>query len=93
MYTTLDDSAEYGFNIREAAEIKDYIAAHSMEINEMSCPVYPGADEVHLTMLAKYATETIRGGKQVRMSLRSRSTVPLLFRPATNRLVLALLYL
>ena len=80
LYTTLDDSAEYGFNIREAAEIKDYIAAHSMEINEMSCPVYPGADEVHLTMLAKYATETIRGGKQVRMSLtfKNESTVSLI---------------
>ena len=80
LYTTLDDSAEYGFNIREAAEIKSYIEDNSMEIDESSCPVYPGADEVHLTMLAKYAVETARGGKRIRMSLafKNESTISMI---------------
>lgn len=54
-YTTLDDSAEYGFNIREAQEIKETISASNGQISSEACPVYPGADEVHLTMLAKFA--------------------------------------
>ena len=53
-YTTLDDSAEYGFNIREAEEIKAYIADNKLQQN---CPVYPGADEVHLVMLSRLAVE------------------------------------
>ena len=52
-YTTLDDNAEYGFNIREAEEIKTVISGFSDSITN-SCPVYPGADEVHLTMLARF---------------------------------------
>ena len=68
-YTTLDDSAEYGFNIREAAEIKNFISSRSNFIDNTTCPVYPGADEVHLTMLAKYAVERNRGGKPIRFSL------------------------
>lgn len=56
-YTTLDDSAEYGFNIREAAEIKNYIAQNSMPVDKF--PVYPGADEVHLTILSKYCVNTV----------------------------------
>jgi hypothetical protein len=54
-YTTLDDSAEYGFNIREAQEIKDTISGSSGQIPSEACPVYPGADEVHLSLLAKFA--------------------------------------
>lgn len=55
-YTTLDDSAEYGFNIREAEEVRDAIQAK--ELPAETCPVYPGADEVHLTMLAKLCVNT-----------------------------------
>jgi hypothetical protein len=55
-YTTLDDSAEYGFNIREANQIKE--AIQSMVLSAEVCPVYPGADEVHLTMLAKLCVNT-----------------------------------
>lgn len=56
-YTTLDDNAEYGFNIREAADIKDIIAKSS-NLSDEVCPVYPGADEVHLTMLAKFCVSS-----------------------------------
>ena len=58
-YTTLDDNAEYGFNIREAEEIKTAISGFSDSITN-SCPVYPGADEVHLTMLARFDEIAIR---------------------------------
>ena len=58
-YTTLDDSAEYGFNIREAEEIRNYIADEEHGLNSIICPVYPGADEVHLVMLARYAVNQI----------------------------------
>lgn len=54
-YTTLDDSAEYGFNIRESQEIIDFIASNDTLLSSQSCPVYPGADEVHLAMLAKFS--------------------------------------
>ena len=79
LYTTLDDSAEYGFNIREAAEINDYIATNEY-IDGTTCPVYPGADEVHATMLAKYAVQIQRGGKPISISLvfKNESTVSLI---------------
>jgi len=60
-YTTLDDSAEYGFNIREAEEIRNYISDEKNGLKFEICPVYPGADEVHLVMLARYAVNQIQG--------------------------------
>jgi hypothetical protein len=80
LYTTLDDSAEYGFNIREAAEIKNFITDNADQIDQTSCPVYPGADEVHLTMLSKYAVEVNRGGKPIRILLafKNESTIKLI---------------
>lgn len=60
-YTTLDDSAEFGYNIREASEIKAFIANDKNKLDNTCCPVYPGADEVHLVMLARYAVNHIQG--------------------------------
>ena len=60
-YTTLDDSAEFGYNIREASEIKSFIANEKNKLNDSCCPVYPGADEVHLVMLARYAVNQVQG--------------------------------
>lgn len=59
-YTTLDDSAEYGFNIREADVIRNFVS--SVGLSAETCPVYPGADEVHLTMLAKFCTNEVHYG-------------------------------
>lgn len=61
LYTTLDDSAEFGFNIREAEEIKSFVSNPDNKLGDMCCPVYPGADEVHLIMLARYAVNQIQG--------------------------------
>jgi hypothetical protein len=75
-YTTLDDSAEYGFNIREAAEIKDFISDRNMS-SEGKCPVYPGADEVHLTMLAKYCVNSLASSSSSSSTITTTTTVNL----------------
>merc|ERR1711935_635506 len=54
-YITLDDNAAYGFNIREAEKIRSFIN-NARNLTNERCPVYPGADEVQLVMLSKYAT-------------------------------------
>ena len=68
-YTTLDDNAEYGFNIREADEITSYINNPASKLDASVCPVYPGADEVQLVMLARYAVNEVNGAnKPVRLT-------------------------
>lgn len=47
---TLDDNAAYGFNIREAEKIRNFIL-NARNLTNERCPVYPGADEVQLVML------------------------------------------
>lgn len=47
---TLDDNAEFGFNIRESEKISDFIR-DATYLNSERCPVYPGADEVQLVIL------------------------------------------
>ena len=43
LYITLDDNAEYGFNIRESEELKTRVNSLSLTTR---VPIYPGADEV-----------------------------------------------
>ena len=50
---TLDDNAEFGFNIREAEKIRNFIL-NARNLTNERCPVYPGADEVQLVMLRYY---------------------------------------
>ena len=52
-YITMDDSAEYGFNIREASTLKEMVSTY--ELNAL-IPIYPGADEVLLTLLSMHST-------------------------------------
>lgn len=42
-YITMDDNAEYGFNIRESFKLKALVSDLGLE-NKI--PIYPGADEV-----------------------------------------------
>jgi len=67
-YTTLDDSAEFGYNIREAQEIKDFISGSQSGLSFEVCPVYPGADEVHLTMLARLSVTDANQGRLVTLA-------------------------
>ena len=52
LYITQDDNAEYGFNIAEAAAYKAFVAAHAAALGPL-VSIYPGADEVGLTMLSR----------------------------------------
>jgi hypothetical protein len=52
LYITLDDNAQYGFNIREAEELRTLVGQLNVSA---SIPIYPGADEVQLTLLSKFS--------------------------------------
>jgi hypothetical protein len=52
LFITLDDNAEYGFNIQEASEIKDLVQRLNVQ---PLVPIYPGADEVQMVQLARVA--------------------------------------
>ncbi|MEJ6950465.1 DUF4127 family protein [Natronospora cellulosivora (SeqCode)] len=55
IYITLDDNADYGFNKEEEYILRDIVKNNKLQdkVN-----IYPGADEVGLTILAKLATTT-----------------------------------
>jgi hypothetical protein len=57
MYITQDDNALYGFNIDEANALR----AKALELGLLGTKVliYPGADEVGLSMLAKMSVDTL----------------------------------
>jgi hypothetical protein len=63
VYTTLDDSAEFGFNIREADQIRNFVN-RSRKLDFAICPVYPGADEVQLVQLARLSVDEWKKGSQ-----------------------------
>lgn len=54
LYITLDDSAEFGYNAQEANEIIDLVKKFNLT-NVVR--VYPGADEVSLTLLSAAALD------------------------------------
>jgi hypothetical protein len=58
LYITLDDNAEYGFNIREAEELRTLVSQLNVTSN---VPIYPGADEVQLTLLSKFSASYVSG--------------------------------
>jgi len=64
LFITLDDNAEYGFNIQEASEIKDLVQRLNVQ---PSVPIYPGADEVQMVQLARVAG--IKTGKTVQFAV------------------------
>lgn len=75
VYITLDDNADYGFNIDEAAELRSVVdqlqngsgwAFHHPSENRKPLPIgivriYPGADEVGLTLLSKLSLDAVDG--------------------------------
>lgn len=56
-YITQDDNALYGFNIDEANALRS--RADELGLLGTKVLIYPGADEVGLTMLAKMSVDTI----------------------------------
>jgi len=74
LYITLDDNAEYGFNIRESQELKDLVNQYQLT---NSVHIYPGADEVGLTMLAKVSVDSFASSISLRFLV--------VYRNATSR--------
>jgi hypothetical protein len=54
IYITLDDNALYGLNIEEAEQLRNFTTAQGLD---SSVFIYPGADEVGLTMLSKMCVD------------------------------------
>jgi len=71
LYITLDDNAEYGFNIRESQELKDLVNQYHLA---NSVHIYPGADEVGLTMLAKVSVDSFASSVPLRFLVAYRNT-------------------
>ena len=55
LYITLDDNALYGFNIAEAENIRAFVQRNDLSDRVY---IYPGADEVGLTMLSRYSVDS-----------------------------------
>lgn len=64
LYVTLDDNALYGFNIAEAARLRQLVQHLNLTQRVL---IYPGADEVGLTLLAR--TFVTLMGRQPRLRL------------------------
>lgn len=54
IYLTLDDNAPFGFNKREEESLRKLVS--ELSLNDI-VNIYPGADEVGLTVLARIATD------------------------------------
>jgi hypothetical protein len=63
MPVTQDDSARYGFNVQEARELKSTV--RGSQVLNQTVKVYPGADEVGLTLLARLAVRKQSQGVRV----------------------------
>jgi hypothetical protein len=71
-YITMDDNAEYGFNIRESAALKSLVSDLHLE---GKVPIYPGADEVQLTLLAKHSVTAATASVRILLVYRNPSTI------------------
>ena len=56
MYITQDDNAQYGFNIDEATALKQLVSQLGLSDRVL---IYPGADEVGLSMLSRLTVDTV----------------------------------
>eukprot|EP01100_Stratorugosa_tubuloviscum_P013731 TRINITY_DN703_c0_g1_i3.p1 TRINITY_DN703_c0_g1~~TRINITY_DN703_c0_g1_i3.p1 ORF type:complete len:470 (-),score=162.84 TRINITY_DN703_c0_g1_i3:61-1419(-) len=54
IFITLDDNAEYGFNIAEANHLKNLTKQYKLD---QQVSIYPGADEVSYVMLARLSSD------------------------------------
>eukprot|EP00698_Gefionella_okellyi_P005441 TRINITY_DN14986_c0_g1_i1.p1 TRINITY_DN14986_c0_g1~~TRINITY_DN14986_c0_g1_i1.p1 ORF type:complete len:631 (+),score=139.41 TRINITY_DN14986_c0_g1_i1:86-1978(+) len=62
IYITQDDNAQYGFNIREAGLLRDFVQREQLSDY---VKIYPGADEVGLSMLARLTVDSVAEALQM----------------------------
>jgi hypothetical protein len=56
IYITLDDNALFGFNIAESIQLRALVAQYNLTDTVL---IYPGADEVGLSMLARLTVDAV----------------------------------
>ena len=71
MFITQDDNAKHGLNIQEATEIKELVS--QLQLDSV-ISVYPGADEVGFTMLARLSCEDMQHFPKVQLIWRDTNT-------------------
>ena len=79
MFITLDDNSPFGFNILESKALQNQTAA--LGLNN-TVYIYPGADEVGLTMLARMCVDAELDGVPVPMAVVYRDPVGKEYIPA-----------
>ncbi|ELR22454.1 uncharacterized protein ACA1_255750 [Acanthamoeba castellanii str. Neff] len=75
LYVTQDDNAEYGFNIAEAEKLKALVRQYGLEEDIY---IYPGADEVGLTMLAQSSVRKEGKSPRIKLVFRDPATINLI---------------
>ncbi len=75
LYITLDDNAQYGFNIGEADHLKKMVVELNLTARIM---IYPGADEVPLVLLSKAVTDYFSIAPSMQVIYRNDSTKDLI---------------
>ena len=74
-YITLDDSAQFGFNIAEAEELKSLV--NDLHLNDRVL-IYPGADEVPLALLYKVVVDHSQKTPKLKLIYRNESSIDLI---------------
>lgn len=72
MYITLDDNAEYGFNIAESLELKSYVINNNLT---GIVKIYPGADEVQFSLLSAYTCDLFHISPTFTLVFRDPTTI------------------
>lgn len=75
MYISLDDNAQYGFNIGEADYLKQLVVQLNLQNKIL---IYPGADEVPLALLAKLTADHFKMTPEIKVVYRNETTTELI---------------
>eukprot|EP01116_Phalansterium_solitarium_P004375 TRINITY_DN15373_c0_g1_i1.p1 TRINITY_DN15373_c0_g1~~TRINITY_DN15373_c0_g1_i1.p1 ORF type:complete len:326 (+),score=101.91 TRINITY_DN15373_c0_g1_i1:99-1076(+) len=69
---TLDDNAQYGFSVEEAAQLAAIVQQYQLQDRVF---IYPGADEVGLTLLSQMSVQTSQSSPTMQLVFRDPTTV------------------
>lgn len=75
LYITLDDNAQYGFNIAESLELKQTVQQLGLQ---QQVKIYPGADEVALTLLSRFSVDVTQTTPTLHLVFRNASSIGLI---------------
>ena len=72
LYITLDDNAEYGFNIRESEQLMNMVVSMNLTAR---VPIYPDADEVLMIQFARFTSDNSDTSVKFALIFRDPNTV------------------